>query len=116
MSVIYLLYALLSMALLIYSTVTTDVGFLNCYKFCEVPSTSKGAVYLLIRYFVFIMPTELSWYIFYYMPKQFNAKMINSRYNVVDLRLGNMTSFSNDEVAMIEDLKINSQVTRIVSV
>lgn len=105
MSAIYLLYAILSMALLIYSSVTTDIGFLECYQFCDIPATSKGAAYLLIRYLIFIMPTEFNWYLFYYIPKQFNAKMINSNKTMVDLGLGDITAFGNDDVAMIEDLK-----------
>ena len=69
MSAIYLLYALLSMGLLIYSAVATDIGFLECYQYCNVPGTTKGASYLLIRYLIFIIPTEYNWYIFYYVPK-----------------------------------------------
>lgn len=101
MSAIYMLYALISIALLIYISAVDDVGFLSCFEACNVPATNSGAIYMLIRFIIFVLPTELNWYIFYYFPKEFNAKMINSNKDKLNLGVGDLTVLGNDEVAMI---------------
>ena len=100
------------MVLLIAYFFFDDMGFLNCHSNCTIPGSNKSGVFLLIRFFVFIIPIEYSWYIFYIIPRDYNALLITSRSTNVDFKYSEDSQFNDDEMALIGELKLNMDPIR----
>ena len=53
-------------------------GFVECFEACSVPGTHLTSAYMLVEFIVFIIPPECNWFIFFYIPKKFNALIIRA--------------------------------------
>jgi hypothetical protein len=86
-----------------------DADLSQCYAndHCQVPLNNNGAAYLLVRYILLMLPTEVMWYVFYYIPKKFNARMIHT--NTIEILTTNECNdiFPSDELSLIDALKYN---------
>jgi hypothetical protein len=56
---------------------------------------------------VYLLPNEFSWYIFYFIPKSFNASLIRTRSMQVDISLGQVRGYEGEENLLIEEMKKN---------
>ena len=92
-----------------------DLSYLKCIDACASPRSHWATVYLLLRFLIFLIPTEMMWYIFYYIPKQFNARLISGHGIDVSLSGRDESSHSMITNSLIDDMKRNHDPSLIQS-
>jgi len=56
-----------------------DIGFLPCFTTCHVPTEIYSSVYLFIATILYIKMAKSTAYVFYIVPRSFNARLIRGR-------------------------------------
>eukprot|EP00347_Sterkiella_histriomuscorum_P005425 403356666 len=103
---VYTLYGIIQMILL-YSF--TELVFLPCYNNCNVPTEKYSSIYLFIATILFINMSFTIAYVFYIIPRNFNARIINHKSMHADLGL-NLDEIDSEDINSggLEDQSTNS--------
>lgn len=76
LSLAYFIFTIYNILQLVLLYTLPDINFLHCYHTCNVPTETQSAVYLFLSTLMFLTITIILTFIFFLMPKEFNARMI----------------------------------------
>ena len=93
----------------------SEMKFLSCYKTCSIPTEIYSAMFLFLFTLLFLMIVMFSGYIFYIVPRNFIARVVN--YNPLNveqslIQNGSTLEFAGqnidiDEFSLIMDMQLN---------
>ncbi len=72
----YSFFTFPNLGLLIYQFVQEHLGFDECIARCMVPVTTPAAIYMLLRTLIFMIPTDFTWYVFYFIPQRYQINLL----------------------------------------
>ncbi len=90
--------------------------FLRCLPTCSIPTEPYSAVYMFFTSVLFILFASFSGFIFYVVPSNFNAHLTNNKSLHADflLTVGDEGHYPDDELKLINDLKVNQDAETAV--
>lgn len=92
---VFFVYGVIEMILLFSFT---HLKFLDCNSQCNVPTEVSSSIYMFISTILFLNMSFTIAYVFYIIPRNFNARLLSSNKMETDLQLGIAVDDETDQI------------------